>query len=427
MLQPVEFPVQTLTPLAHGLIGEGLCPDAEEGRIVGQRMIDLEISHTPSHHDIGHGMGLGEHVLDLLAASHVPFGHIMLGHHILPAAPFIAFSGGHFALPDIFHDTEGIPRREPHMHQIYHDIVTAADGRGQLAGACLDQILGISQPHIRTVGQSGDPYQIREILRIRIDHHLHGEVRSELRDSQGPEGCAIDILRRDPQRLRSVEEGHYLLVVQRNRLRIQSRQILQPSDHGGIVVSEDIEFQKVMIDGMIFKMCRHLIRRLVIRRLLDRCETVDLLRIRCNDDTSRVLAGGTLYAQTMLHDAVHFRLSHGDSTPLTETLDITEHRLLRIGGDSPRTEGMVLTEHLTDKGVSPGLVIAGEVKIDIRLLISLKPEEGLEGDIMPLLDQLVTAFRTVTIRHVTSGHARISLHLFGIKIHKMTLRTDIVG
>ncbi len=41
------------------------------------------------------------------------------------------------------------------IDQVDHDIITGTDGRGNGRFSFLDQCLCITQPHIRTMGQSG--------------------------------------------------------------------------------------------------------------------------------------------------------------------------------------------------------------------------------------------------------------------------------
>ena len=56
------------------------------------------------------------------------------------------------------------------------------------------------------------------------------------------------------------------------------------------------------------------------------------------------------------------------------------------------------------------LVVAGEVKVDIRLFISLKSEKCLKGDIKSVLLKHFAAHRTFLIRHVHPAAAGIFPH-----------------
>ena len=92
------------------------------------------------------------------------------------------------------------------------------------------------------MGQSGDPHQVRKIFGLCIQEHLHGKVRSEFRDPQGSQLTAADILGRDAQGRGILEQAHDLPAVQRDILyRIQADQVLEHTDHGGIIMAQDIQ------------------------------------------------------------------------------------------------------------------------------------------------------------------------------------------
>ena len=120
-----QMKFQLVPALAHKLIGKAVGPDAEKSRIVSQWVEHLAVSHPPGHHHIGCRLGLGEHVLDFQAGLDIPFRHIVLTHlcHPLVLQPL--------ALSHTLHDGEGKPFLQPHLNQIDHNIIPAADG-------CLD-------------------------------------------------------------------------------------------------------------------------------------------------------------------------------------------------------------------------------------------------------------------------------------------------
>ena len=64
---------------------KGLGPDGEEGGIEGQRLMDLEPGDAEGHHDVGHGVGLGEQIADLGQRVDIPLGDVMLLHGLHPA------------------------------------------------------------------------------------------------------------------------------------------------------------------------------------------------------------------------------------------------------------------------------------------------------------------------------------------------------
>ena len=75
---------QPLLSLAHELIAEGRGADAEIGRVIGQRIIDLAVGDAPGHHDVGRRVGLWEHVLDQGTGLDVPVLHARRLHGLDP-------------------------------------------------------------------------------------------------------------------------------------------------------------------------------------------------------------------------------------------------------------------------------------------------------------------------------------------------------
>ena len=67
-----------------------------------------------------------------------------------------------------------------------------------------------------------------------------------------------------------------------------------------------------------------------------------------------------------------------------------------------------------------GLVFTREVKIDIRLLITLESEESLKRYIKTVLYEFFAAYRTHLIGHVHTRAPCVSLYFIGIKIRVMT-------
>ena len=127
-------------------------------RIEGLRLVDL-VPHQPDGtHQVGHSMGLGEHILDLAAALDIPVRHLMLPHGFLPARLEAAL--GHLALTHGLHDIKGHLGLQPLAQQVQHDAVTAADDLCNGAGAAADQLVRVARPHVRTVGQTGDLDQL---------------------------------------------------------------------------------------------------------------------------------------------------------------------------------------------------------------------------------------------------------------------------
>ena len=74
-----------------------------------------------------------------------------------------------------------------------------------------------------------------------------------------------------------------------------------------------------------------------------------------------------------------------------------------------------------------GLVLPGEVQVDVRLLVPFKAQEGLERDVEAVLVQRLPADRAVFVRHVHSRLAAIGLHVLLLEVHVMAFGTVIVG
>ena len=77
--------------------------------------------------------------------------------------------------------------------------------------------------------------------------------------------------------------------------------------------------------------------------------------------------------------------------------------LILISTDRTCLECMRAAEQHADIRMRSGLVFTGEVKIDIRLLVSLESEECLERYILTVRYEFLTAFRTVLRRKIISG------------------------
>ena len=148
-----------------------------------QGVVDLKPSDTEGHHNVGHRMGLGEQVLDLLAGADVPVRYAGGNHFLLRSR------GQSPALTDRFHDLEGPFLRHTAGDQVDHDIVTTANGAvhcGSLGGY---QIPGIAQPHVGAMSIAGDPHQEIKLLRHGIQKHAPGKAGIEFRHRHSAGGA----------------------------------------------------------------------------------------------------------------------------------------------------------------------------------------------------------------------------------------------
>ena len=162
--------------------------------------------------------------------------------------------------------------------------------------------------------------------------------------------------------------------------------IFQHTDHSRIIVSQNIQLQQVRVDGMVIKMRRDNIGIHIICRMLYRGEGIDIFTERKNDDTARMLSGGSPDTRTSLYDPVDLAVSLVHATLFVIIFHITERCLVRQRTDGSGTEGLSRTEDNLCIFVCLTLVLTGEIQVDIRLLVSLKSKERLKRNIKsPLL------------------------------------------
>ena len=151
-------------------------------------MVHLEPGDAEGHHDIGHGVGLGEQVLDLLAGADIPVRYAG-GHHFL-LRPLRQTS----ALSDGLHDFERPFFRHSAGDQVEHDIVAAADGGVNRGGFGGNQVFGVAQPHVGAVGEAGQPHQGVKPGGHGVHQHAPGEAGVEFRDGNGPGGAENGVI-----------------------------------------------------------------------------------------------------------------------------------------------------------------------------------------------------------------------------------------
>ena len=194
-------------------------------------------------------MGFGKHIGNLFTGPDIPVRNIVFLHDFLP------LRAKSFTLSDTFHDCECLAAFHTHIDQISHNIVTGTDCRGNCCKSFTDKLLRISQPYICSVGKAGNTDQIRKTGWLCLLNHSDYKICSKLRNSQTSKRTSSNILRFDSQCLRTGKQGHYLFIIQRNILGVCIGQILQHTDDRRIIVSQNVQFKKVSVNGMIIKMC----------------------------------------------------------------------------------------------------------------------------------------------------------------------------
>ncbi len=168
------------------------------------------------------------------------------------------------------------------------------------------------------------------------------------------------------------------------------------------------------------------IRRHIVGRMLYRRKGVDILPHRQYHDTARMLAGAPADSRASRHDAVDLTDTLMPAPLLIIVPHITEGRLVRQRTDGPGPVSLAAAENHLRVFVRLTLIFAGKVQVDIRLLIPLKTEEGLERDIKSFLVKRRAALRTILIRHIASRAAAVSPHFLGIKIIIVALWAQVM-
>ena len=362
--------------------------------------MDLEPGDAEGHHDVGHGVGLGEQVADFGQRLNVPVRYIVLHHGLLPALIEAALL--HLALSHLLHDLEAHFGVKALGDQVQHNIISAAHRFQNAGGAAEDQLPGVAHPHVRTVGEAGEPHQCVEVLGLGVDQHLAGEPGVELRDGHGagwPQNRVILIA----QHLAGNENGHGVRVIQGDLVGVYPGKVLHHAHHGGVIVSQHIQLQDVGLHGVVFKMGGDGVGIVGVRRVLHRAEILHILVVRDHHQAAGVLARGTADAHAAQGQAVFLRPAGHDAVLLQILLHEAVGGLFRQRTDGTRPEHLRLAEHFDGVTVSPGLIFAGEVQVDIRHLAAAEAQKGLKGDVEAVLDVLRTADGTDLVRHIRAA------------------------
>ena len=93
-------------------------------------------------------------------------------------------------------------------------------------------------------------------------------------------------------------------------------------------MSQNIEFEKVLIDRVIIKMRRHDTRFHIIGRVLDRCEGIDVFSVRHNDNTTRMLSCAASDARTAVFKAFYLAFTGRTALLVKIASDVAKGRLI---------------------------------------------------------------------------------------------------
>ena len=186
-------------------------------------------------------------------------------------------------------------------------------------------------------------------------------------------------------------------------------------------MSQNIEFEKVVVDRVIVKMGRDNIGRHIICRVLDGSEGVDVFTQWQNDDSTRMLAGTAADTGTARQQALDLTVALGDPFIFKIMFHIAVGGLVGHGRYGACLEGLLVAENDLGVGVGFGLVFSGEVEVDIRFLIPLEAQEGLERNIKTILVKLLSAVGALAAGHIDSALTLVFHDQRRVKIGKMAV------
>ena len=192
-------------------------------------------------------------------------------------------------------------------------------------------------------------------------------------------------------------------------------------------MSQNVQLQQVVVNGVIVKMCSDNIRGHIVGRMLHRSERIDILSKRQHHNTPWMLSCTSSDPCHPCCQALHLALAPVPLPLLKIVLHIPESRLIRKGCNGSRPEGLPCAEDNLRVLMSLGLVLTGKIQVDIRLLVPLKPQECLKRNVKSLLVKLLPTDRTVPVRHVHPRLAPVSFYIFFLKIHIVTFAAVIMG
>ena len=403
-----------------GLIVDVVTADGEVHRVKRLGTINFEPHQPNGRHQVGDGVGLGEHILDLSAGFNIPVRDLVLPHGFLPAGLEAALC--HLTFADGLHDIEGHLWFQPLAEQVKHNAVTAADDLRDGAGSVPDEFIGVVGPDVSAVRQAGDLDQLGEILGPRLHQHSAHEVRAHFRDAEGA-GLAVDLLRRHAQRFRAGQQTVHLGVVHGDGVDGDAGVLLEILVEGGHIVAQLIQLEQGVVEIFEFEVGGQQTARHIVRRMLDGAEIVDLVGVGHDHHAAGMLAGGALNAGAAQRQAVLLSVVDGPSPLFQIFFDVAIGRFVLNTGHRARLEDVRFAEEFLGVAMDVGLILAGEVQIDIGFLIAVEAEEGLEGDVVAVHQHPGAAVGAVFIGQVEAVvHAAI-----GDELAVFALGAAVVG
>ena len=192
-------------------------------------------------------------------------------------------------------------------------------------------------------------------------------------------------------------------------------------------MTQNIQFQQVVLYGMIIKMGGYHAAFRLVGRVLDRREGINIFSLRQHHNAPGMLARG-LSGSLQAHGNALDLAAALRHVPLFKIfISIGLGGLLRYAQHSSRFKGITLAEeHLR---IFMGLVLelSGEVQIDIRFLVPLKAQEGFKGNVKAIGNHGRSAMRAVHRRHIRPGPPGVFPGFFVVENAVFALRAAVMG
>ena len=253
------------------------------------------------------------------------------------------------------------------------------------------------------MGQTGDLDQLREVFRLCIQQHAAHKVGAHFRDAEGT-GLAADLLRGNAQRFGGGQQAVDLGIVHRHAVNGDAGILFKELIESRNIMPQLVQLEQRIMQVLKFKVGGQQAALHIVRRVLNGTEIINIKGGRHNNHAAGVLARGALDTGAAQAQAVFLSTVHGFATLFQIFFHITVSRFILQAGYSARLEHIFLAEQLLRIAVNVGLVHAGEVQVDIRLLIAVKAQEGFKRDIVAVHDHGFAADRAFFIRQVKAVH-----------------------
>src|SRR5690554_2542331 len=121
---------------------------------------------------------------------------------------------------------------------------------------------------------------------------------------------------------------------------------------------------------------------------------MNVLVLGKDNQPSRVLSGRTPDPGTTLYQSVDLGLSEFYSSFIRITANKSKSRLIRQPRDGPGAKDISLPKKFFCILMDDGLIITGEIQVNIWLLVTVEPHKGGKGDVLTVFDEVRSTVRT---------------------------------